>query len=567
MRGPWVGEAWDRVVDLGIAGASTYEGWSKLFGFPAGGLPRLDLQDLRQVGETLFSGHGRMVDSHGFDWWELISIEYQERVERIFGLERLAAQIGTSDEVWVSREGFDSQVMESLLGRAVRGLRPRSARLERLRRLGRVAAKLRLGQLLQIVGDKYDAGYRVRRFGNRRAGGSKRPVVLLPTAYVNASRTGLEYAAALPERDFLLVATRQSGWVAVAPGNVKAAWLAGYAPGKCQKDEYEYLLERWRELRVEFGGRRELFVLGELGAFDWIPATLRDRLAVRDAWLEVFEREPVTAVLCADDSNSYTRLPLLIARERGLPAIACHHGAMDGRYLSKRNHADVILAKGRMEHDYLTRVCGVPREEVEIGAPGQKPAVMRSRPNRPEARDKDKIVFFSEPYEVAGGRSGEFYRDVLPRLAEIAAATGRELVIKLHPQESLRDRRRLVKAMLSLEQAKLVKLVDGRLTEELLERTWFAVTVLSTTAVDCTLRGIPVFLCRWLEFSNWRYGEQFAKFGAGVGLNSPEEMREIPAMVEGFTRNSTADLWEAIRGERFEELLSPRKAERIAAAV
>jgi hypothetical protein len=240
---------------------------------------------------------------------------------------------------------------------------------------------------------------------------------------------------------------------------------------------------------------------------------------------------------------------------------------MDGRYLSKRNHADVILAKGRMEHDYLTRVCGVPREEVEIGAPGQKPAVMRSRPNRPDARDKDKIVFFSEPYEVAGGRSGEFYRDVLPRLAEIAAATGRELVIKLHPQESLRDRRRLVKAMLSLEQAKLVKLVDGRLTEELLERTWFAVTVLSTTAVDCTLRGIPVFLCRWLEFSNWRYGEQFAKFGAGVGLNSPEEMREIPAMVEGFTRNSTADLWEAIRGERFEELLSPRKAERIAAAV
>ena len=498
------------------------------------------------------------MDSHGFDWWELISIEYHERVERILRLEKLAEQIGAGEEVWVTRGGFDAQVMERLLGREVRLCANR--RFERLRRIGGVAAKLRLGQWLQILGDKYDAGYRVRRFGGDPEAGCKGPVVLLPTAYVNASRTGLEYAAALPERDFLLVTTRRSGWVEETPRNVKPAWLAAYAPGKCQEDEYEYLLERWRELCGRFSEQRELSVLRELGAFDWIPATLGDRLAVRDAWLRVFEREPVTAVLCADDSNSYTRLPLLIARERGLPAVACHHGALDGRHLIKRSHGDVILAKGRMEHDYLTRVCGVPKQQVEIGAPPRKGSREQG-----ESGERDCIVFFSEPYEIAGGRPQEIYRELLPGLVEIAAASHCEVVIKLHPQESVKERKWLVKTALSPEQR--VTIVDGALKEGLLSRTWFAVTVQSTVAVECTLRGIPAFVCTWLECTDWRYAEQFVKFGAGVGIGSAAEIRKIPGMLEEFEKRNTDDLWETIRPERLGELLSQPVTARIATAV
>jgi hypothetical protein len=560
--GPWRGERWDLVVDLGRAGPETYERWSGIFGCRAEALERLGLSDFKRVREALFSGHGRVMDSHGFDWWELISIEYHERVERILRLEKLAERIDAGDEVWVTRGGFDSRVMERLLGRAVRQLRPASRRFNRVWRIGGLAAKLRPGQLLQIVGDKYDANYRVRRFGGHREAGCGGPVVLLPTAYVNASRTGLEYAAALPERDFLLVTTRQSGWVEESPRNVKTARLAAYAPGKCQPDEYRYLLEHWRKLCAEFGEQRELFILRELGAFDWIPATLADRLAVRDAWLRVFEREPVTAVLCTDDSNSYTRLPLLMARERGLPAIACHHGALDGRHLIKRSHADVILAKGRMERDYLTQVCGVPKEQVEIGAPGQ--ARIRKCG---EAAKKDCLVFFSEPYEVVGGRPEEIYREVLPALGEIAEANQCKLVIKLHPQESVRERRRMVKAALSPQQWQRVTIVDGALTQELLSRTWFAVTVQSTVAVECTLRGIPAFVCTWLECTDWRYVEQFVKFGAGMGIGSASEIRGIPGMVERFEAKNADDLWEAIRAERMGELLSQPAAQRIAAAV
>src|SRR5258708_13934403 len=61
--------SWDLVIDLGIAGAGTYDGWSKSFRCPVEPLPKLGLEDFKQVRQTLFSGLGRMVDGHGFDWW------------------------------------------------------------------------------------------------------------------------------------------------------------------------------------------------------------------------------------------------------------------------------------------------------------------------------------------------------------------------------------------------------------------------------------------------------------------------------------------------------------------
>jgi hypothetical protein len=559
--GPWAQQLWDRLIDLGTAGSSTYDVWRDLFHCPGGGLPKTSLQDLQEVRRPLFSGLGGMMESHGVDWWELISIGYHERVERVLCLEKLADQMEAGDEVWVSRDGLDRQVMEILLGRAVGSMRPADSTLRGLRRIGRAAARLRVGQMREILGDKYDTGYRVRRLVSRQVS-CKRPVVLLPTAYVNVSRTGLAYAVTLPDRDFLLVTTRESGWVTDPPKNVAVSRLAAYAPGKYRKDEYQYLLDGWRKVLAEFRDRRELFVLSKLRAFDRVPRTLGDGLAIRDAWIQVFEREPVTAVLCADDSNPYTRLPLLLARQRGLPAIACHHGALDGRHLIKRSHADVILAKGRMEHDYLTRVCGVPRKQVEIGAPIQKHSSAEI-----SSEQRDKVVFFSEPYEMAGGRTAEFYREVLPSLAEIAAATDRELVIKLHPQESLRERQELVKGALSSEQLKLVRLVEGPLSEKLLAKTWFAVTVLSTAALDCTLRGIPVFLCGWLDYSTYQYVEQFSRFGAGTRMNSPGGLGEIPNLVDKFSPVDTRDLWESIAPGRLEQLLAARERVEVAAAV
>jgi len=270
----------------------------------------------------------------------------------------------------------------------------------------------------------------------------------------------------------------------------------------------------------------------------------------------VLDAEPVQAVLCADDTNPYTHIPLLLAKQRGLPTVSCHHGALDGRYIFKRVHADVILAKGKMEEDYLLRVCGVAKERVEIGAPASPQTAMPKTEHRRHS-PKPCIVFFSESYEVSGARGKDFYLDVLPPLATLALSERRELVVKLHPAESASERRRFVTQVLSPEQQTVTRVVSGPLQADLIERAWFAVTILSTVATECAVRGIPCFLCKWLE--SWPYGyiDQFARFGVGLPLDGPAEILDIPSRLGNYAIDPAIreSCWQPIEPSRFEALL------------
>ena len=144
-----------------------------------------------------------------------------------------------------------------------------------------------------------------------------------------------------------------------------------------------------------------------------------------------------------------------------------------------------------------------------------------------------------------GGRCREFYRELLPPLADLASRMNLKLVVKLHPMESERERRKFVNAALLPRQLESVQIVGGTLSEELLDGTSFAVTVQSTAAVDCAIRGIPVFLCKWLDYSYYGYVDQFIRYRAGVPLHSPAEIAKIPDMLKNFPASPT-DFWQTI---------------------
>ncbi len=304
-----------------------------------------------------------------------------------------------------------------------------------------------------------------------------------------------------------------------------------------------------------------------LGFLDAFPQRFRHGFEVRDAWQNVLDAEPIQAVLCADDSNPYTRIPLLLAQARGLPNIACHHGALDGRYVFKRSYGDVIWAKGKMEEDYLVRKCGVPREKVEICAPAL-PANWSAEERSRQSSFQPYILFISEPCDVIGGRQEEFYRDILPPLADLALATKRKLVVKLHPAESKRERSGMVARILSSEQKNVTLLASGPLTEDLLAKAWFGITILSTVATECAVRGIPCFLCKWLE--SWPYGyvEQFIRFGVGIGLNDPSEIQRIPEYLRQNHLNSKVreNCWQPAAAGRLRALFTKPHKEYTTAA-
>jgi hypothetical protein len=558
--GAWAGQHWDRIVDIGLGGKNGYARWSRQFDCPVTSLGSLrnGFDDFRRVRDMLGLGCGRLLDEYGLDWWEIMSILLHGELETLILLQRFVQSVASGDEVYVSRPGLHASLLQSLLATRVHvfPLR-RGARKGGLGHYVRVSNKLSAPQMIDVFWDKYDAGYQFRGRLVRKRQPSTLPVVLLPTAYVNVSRTGLAYANTFPEENFLLVATRRSGWVEEPPRNVATAWLSSYASVGDRSDENADLENRWRSLLHDLGEMPEFETLIRLGWLDGFPRRFRHGLEVRDAWRNVLDTEPVQAVLCADDSNPFTRIPLLLARARGLVNIACHHGALDGRYVFKRSYGEVIWAKGKMEEDYLVRWCGVPQERVEIGAPALSANWNRREQSNPE-EFRPYLLFLSEACDVSGGRPEEFYRDMLPPLADLALATGRQLVVKLHPAESERERAGMLARILSAEQRSATRIESGPLTEDLLAKAWFGITILSTVAMECAVRGIPCFLCTWLEFWPYGYVEQFIRFGVGIGLNDPSEIAKIPEYLQERvpSEDISENCWRPAPRGRLRELLT-----------
>lgn len=535
------GGEWSRVLDLGICGSTFYRNSSDALQHPVDPLPRSDFADLPSLNVLLAGGSGRLLDELGIDWWNLLSVEFYEPMLELLRLRRFLQTCSSRDHFLLSRDGLHARILQALCPGRVTVMPRRFLAAVRQKATG--ALRLRPSQILQICGDKYDGNYSVRRFLVSRAKPSSIPVVLLPSAYSNASRVALAYAAALPDVQFLLVPTRHSGWATNRRENVTCAPLAAYARKKPKNEELQHLLATWGRVLGEFSSDSDLSLLSRAGCFASVPCSLKKGLAIRDAWLEVFESRPIASVLCADEMNWHTRLPLLIARSRKINAFACHHGALDLRYCFRATAADRFFVKGLMEWDYLVESCGMDPQRIEVGAPPQASTI-------PLSSSRESIVFFSEPYEALGGRCLGYYQEVLPQLANLARQNRCELVIKLHPFESRRERTRLASRVLGPDVRQVLRIVDGPLEAEFMSRAWFGITVASSAALDCALNKVPTFLCRWLDFSATGYAEQFIRFGVGKALNAPNEIGQIPDMLQDFACPNLRNIWQIAEPDR-----------------
>jgi hypothetical protein len=558
FQGSWTRQQWDSVVDLGRAPKSFYDAQSVELGCPVLSIFDLavEVDDLQVWRSLLEPGMGRVVDRFGIDWWDVISLVLQPELQEVRLALRLAERLIGCRTLAVSRPLAMAEALRLQLGIPLQVFRPElQKRLvpNALRRSATAARNLSFEELLQVVYDKYDPHYRWRRKLAGSAAQSPESVVLLPTAYSNVTRTAFSYARILPEQEFLLVLARESGAVSPVPANVQTARLATFAAKPCDTNELQKLEVCWEQMEQSLQKHPTFKVPIQLGILKkwshWLPRGL----AVRDAWIRVFETHQVAGCLSADDSNPYTRIPLLLAEQREIPAVACHHGALDCRMAFKNPRFSTYLAKGEMERDYLERICGVDASRVRIGAssPPWRENVLVWSENAPW------ITFFTEPYETDLWRVEAIYREVLPRLCAVARRSGKTLALKLHPFESARQRMRLVTRTLSEGDRKLVILTDAPLSREILQKTWCAVTVESTVALECASIGIPAFLCGWLRHAYAGYAPQYVRFGVGRMLECPDDLLHIPDMLGAALpdSDSAGRLVQAISPEVLSEVL------------
>jgi hypothetical protein len=564
FHGSWTRQHWDSVIDLGRAPRSYYDEQSAALGCPVFSIFDLavEVEDLQVWRPLLESAMGRVVDRFGIDWWDVISLMLQPELQDVRLALRLAEKLSGCRTLTVSRPSLMAEALRLRLGIPLRvlhgGLRKRLMR--GVARRSSAVTNLSFEQLRQVVYDKYDPHYRWRRKVSavHSLKAESEPVVLLPSAYLNVTRTAFRYARILPEQKFLLVLARESGAVSPAPTNVQTVHLSGFAAKDCDQDELKNLEGRWEQmgqsLREEPAFRSPLyFEILKKG-----PRWLRWGMAVRDAWLRVFNTYPVAGCLSGDDSNPYTRIPLLLAEQRGVPAVAYHHGALDCRMAYKNPRFSNYLAKGEMERDYLERVCGVDASRVRVGATS-----LQGREN-PSVWSESApwITFFTEPYETDSWRAEAIYREVVPRLCAAARRAGKTVVLKLHPFESARQRRSLVKRVLSEDDRRLVSMTDAPLSREILQKTWCAVTVESTVAFECASAGIPAFLCGWLRHAYAGYAPQYVRFGVARMLEHPDDLLGIPDMVCAFrpSPDTARRLVQPISPEALSEVLCQPRA-------
>ena len=557
LPGARLGKGWDLVVDLGRAPAVTYERWSKqaqarvvtLYDFAR------DREDLQRVRELLQLGMGQWVDASGIDWWDVLSLLIEPDLRQLILIGRLARELKSGCELYASRSSAAATALQALTGakyiRVEAGFHPIRRWAQHYRN---VFAQLDTAQITQIFQDKFDREHQWRRrlVHNRRP--PRHPVVLLPSAYVNVSRTAISYAALLPSENFLLVYARNNSRLKTVPSNVSTTSLDPYFV-TTDTGEAAVLAKAWELLKDRLiAGAEEYSSANANGVLSRIPGLMRWGIAVRDAWRQVFESETVVGCLCADDSNPYTRLPLILAKNRGISTLACHHGAMDSKMTVKLPHADIYLAKGEIERDYLLRSCGVPAVKVVLGGQGLPSRPDTTKPAAPASQPW--LVFFTEPYQAAGWRTEEVYGDLLPKLWSLSQTCELKLVFKIHPFESVKGHRRVLRKYLP-EHEPRIGVIAGAPSPQLWRNTCFALTVQSTVALQCAAQGIPVFLCSWLRDTTSGYLEQFARFGIGHVLESAGELSKIPHLLEmkGKTVELRPNLWETMDPAKLRDLL------------
>ena len=548
-RGPWCRQHWDLVIDLGRSSRFSADLWSRQMGcsIVRSDLFRDGVEDLKSVRQMLAHGRRRLIDNEGIDWWALTSLLIAPQFEGALILKRVAQGIEPAAEIWATRTSWQTAMLSFYLERELLTFSA-NALFRAARSIGRYAKigrRFSRSEIKEIILDKYDPGYKWRgRFSLDQNRTQNVPVVLIPSAYENSSRISADYAGMLPDQQFLLVATRQGAKRFEAPPNLQVQDLWNYAKTYSSALEINQILREWTRLRAELCEIAEFEALSRAGVFHHFPGWFKNGIRVRDAWREALEREPVCGVLCGDDSNIYTRLPVLLAAQRKIPTVDFHHGAMDGRYLLKDLPCDIYLAKNAMERDYLLRVCGLPAEKVCIAAPA--PLYSASRDTH---LSKTSIIFFSEPYENAGMRAEEVYREVLPALSRLAREYALTLVVKLHPFESIKERKRLVKRLLPAQELKFVSVIDGPLSHGALSSAWFGITVESTTVLDCVNHGVPCFLMGWLTLSPYGYAQQYECFGVGHVLQSADEIAQIPVYADNFIFGQRPGGWEKAHPE------------------
>ena len=370
------------------------------------------------------------------------------------------------------------------------------------------------------------------------------------TAY-NYTKIGLEYEPYLPEKPHYLVEDRATGGKRLRELGRESHWLYAWSQASDIPSSSEvrkignHITATLAAvaLNAEEGAVRDVFLRSE-----WWGHFLTRRLPfaiynnrVVDRW-----RQKVQPEMLVIGNSGWERALLLRENAEHFPVVLLQHGIMHWTYAVTDQPVDVFLLRGsffqRSVNDRFRRktvVCNFP--ETAMSAPKSAGTI------------RDTILFITAPYDVPEFFHREDLQDILRSLLRAAHASGRPLMIRVHPMETIGAYEEAIAELKKEPTLRAeVRYSQGPRVEEVLARCGVAVLFFSTMFLDCLRHGIPIVSFGWHWFPNKRQFEVEGIFNFASGLSHLEAL--VGEGIEGRLPQRRTEL---------EDFLAPSQPEEV----
>jgi hypothetical protein len=238
-----------------------------------------------------------------------------------------------------------------------------------------------------------------------------------------------------------------------------------------------------------------------------------------------------------------------LLQSRSAENITClmlQHGIMHWVYAVADQPVTYFLIRGRFFQNLVnerlrqkTILCNHP-QKIERALPRNRSA-------------GGGILFITMPYDIAPLFHRADLRDILGCLLRVSCNSKRQLLIRVHPMESISSYRQLVSEIQRELGARCdVVYSQGPGAEEILAQSSVAVLYFSTMFLDCLSHGIPIISLDWHSFPNKRHFKEAAIFNFASDLTDLERL--VQRGIDGFLESHRGSLEEFLAPSRPEEI-------------
>lgn len=217
-----------------------------------------------------------------------------------------------------------------------------------------------------------------------------------------------------------------------------------------------------------------------------LPLTMMQTRALR-RWLD--EARPALVVV---GNEAWEGCLLQLARDHGIPTVILQHGIFGDFYQVTEHSGDTIVVRGEFWKEFLSE-----RSQ-------RRSVVLNCDPptSTTGASTGEDLLFVATDYKPQTLWHPADLDDIVGVAIQVASDTGRRLVMRIHPRDSVEPYKQALERVCSkLKLSPTVVFSQGQGLDDAIRKSAVALLYFSTVFLDCLRLGVPIVSPGWHDFA------------------------------------------------------------------